>query len=440
MKRRLVQAMAILLLAGSRWGVQAQEPAALAMPRTLPSADAAPAGPPGQQPAPPQGYAYDLAQLTGLAEAYNPILQRDLARIEEARGSALQASLWSNPRFDTNNPQVFYARTILPNVGFQQEIPVAGKKRLDAAAAEKQVREAELALKQDRYDLFTAVRQQFYTTLAAQKRVEVLSELREVLGKSLEVGQKLKQARESSQIDVLLLRIDYQQAQVNVRQAQALLEGQRRQLAAIVGLPQLGAVTALGELSTQLPGFDEEAAQRYVVANHTSILSADAEIQRAKILLERARVEPYPNPYMGPAYQFGNIQGSSQFWFNIQFSIPVWDRNQGNILNARATVREAIESRTTAQNDLLARLADALARYRAARALAEEYERTIIPDAQEVMRLAQSAYARGLFEFARFLQAQRTVVESRSRSVDLLENVWRTAAEVAGLLQLDQFP
>ena len=59
-------------------------------------------------------------------------------------------------------------------------------------------------------------------------------------------------------------------------------------------------------------------------------------IEQTKHQLRRAEVEPVPNPYMGPAYQYGLTPGSEQLWFNIQFAIPVWDRNQGGIRAARA--------------------------------------------------------------------------------------------------------
>jgi hypothetical protein len=68
-----------------------------------------------------------LADLEDLTDRVNPVLRRDQAMIAAARGNAVQAGLFPNPRFDTNNPQVFNGRQSLYNVGFQQEIPVMGK-------------------------------------------------------------------------------------------------------------------------------------------------------------------------------------------------------------------------------------------------------------------------------------------------------------------------
>src|SRR6185437_17083553 len=131
-----------------------------------------------------------LQRLEELADQYHPILPRDRAQIDAARGNATQAGMWNNPRFDTNNPQVFNGRTSLLNVGFQQEVPVMGKKRLDQAAANEVARQNEFTLVQDRLIVFTNIRQQFYQVLADQRRIQVLTELVGVLRSSYETGQK----------------------------------------------------------------------------------------------------------------------------------------------------------------------------------------------------------------------------------------------------------
>src|SRR5579871_5203284 len=125
-----------------------------------------------------------LDRLEDLADQYNPILPRDRAQIDAARGQATQAGLWKNPRFDTNNPQVFNGRTTLLNIGFQQEIPVMGKTRLDQAAGNEVARQQEFNLIQDRLTVFTNLRQQFYQVLADQRRIQVLSEMANVLRQS----------------------------------------------------------------------------------------------------------------------------------------------------------------------------------------------------------------------------------------------------------------
>ena len=85
-----------------------------------------------------------LEHFEGLAERSHPALRRDRALIEAARGTAVQAGLLPNPQFNANNPWVFNGRDSLLNAGVLQEIPVLGKKRLDEAAANEGIRQAEI--------------------------------------------------------------------------------------------------------------------------------------------------------------------------------------------------------------------------------------------------------------------------------------------------------
>jgi cobalt-zinc-cadmium efflux system outer membrane protein len=385
---------------------------------------------------------YDLEQLTLLADQYSPILRRDQAQVDAARGNALQASLYPNPAFDTNNPQVFQGRNTLLNVGFQQDIVTMGKIRLDTAAALKVVRQTEVVFHQDRFALYGAVRVQFFHVLAGQKRVETLQKLVAVLKKAYAVSKKLTLT--TSKFDVLLVEIDLQKIQAELLKAQNLLEGDRKELAAIVGLPNLRFAKVAGDLDTELAEFDEETLRRFVATQHTQIQIGKLEIERNEILFRRARAEAVPNFRMGPAYQYGLTPGNDQFWFNITFPIPLWNRNQGAIRAAQANIRNAAETVQTVRNELIRQVADALSNHLAARRRVEKYRLEILPNAKKASDLAlagiQTRKGPESFDFLRFLQAQRAYVETYKDYVDALEDFWTTAALLSGLLQKESFP
>ena len=110
--------------------------------------------------------------------------------------------------FDTNNPQVFNGTNSLFNVGFQQPILVKGKFRLQKAAANQMVEQKQFSLVSDRFDMLAAVRQQFYTVLAAERRVQVLTELLGISAGSLKAAEGRVQAGEGTLPEVLLLRTE----------------------------------------------------------------------------------------------------------------------------------------------------------------------------------------------------------------------------------------
>ena len=152
------------------------------------------------------------------------------------------------------------------------------------------------------------------------------------------------------------------------------------------------------------------------------------------------QVEPYPNPTLGPTAAWGPTTQPTQFWLTFVFDIPVWNFNQGGRRAAAANIRDAQASLNMLQNDLLRQAADAYSRYRGAREVAERYGRDILPIAIRNQELNREAYEKREFELARFLQAQRMLTETYLEYVNALEQLWDSAAEVANLLQMEQFP
>jgi cobalt-zinc-cadmium efflux system outer membrane protein len=140
------------------------------------------------------------------------------------------------------------------------------------------------------------------------------------------------------------------------------------------------------------------------------------------------------------------VPGNDQFWFNVTFPIPAWDRNQGNIRQAKANVIVASESIDASRLNLVNQAANLLSQYRAARATVERYEGRgkaelgILANANEAARIVQVQYANKITDLATLLQAQRSAIQANSDYVDALSTLWSNATQLSGLLQLERLP
>ncbi len=81
-----------------------------------------------------------------------------------------------------------------------------------------------------------------------------------------------------------------------------------------------------------------------------------------------------------------------------------------------------------------------MAAYRAAEITVESYENGILPDARETLGLVQRGYEAQQFDYLRILQAQRSMVETNVEYINALQERLVAAADIAGLLQLYDFP
>lgn len=383
----------------------------------------------------------DLDQCVSLALLTHPRLIESDARISEARGEAVQAGLYPNPRVDSGNPQTIGgSRTGIYTIGLTQEVVRGGKLQLSQAAAQEGARQAEWECVRKRYEILTSVRQEFFSTLAAQRRKKLLEKLLDLSKRSEKTSMNLLEAEQVSETDVLLLRVERRRAETALQGAEIALLGQRRQLAASIGVPVSAVGEVEGNLTAQVPAFDDEQVLAEVLLTSPLVQAANVDVNKNILLRRRAEAEPIQNLSVQGGTQYQEATANYQALVGLYINIPLWNRNEGGIMSAHAAVRRSMANRQATQQELTKQIADAITRFHVAEQTVKNYEEGILPDAMRTLELVQKAYARGQFEISRLLQTQRTVFEANIDYISALENRLNSAAEIAGYLQLDQFP
>lgn len=409
---------------------------ATTVPARVPAArEAAPA-----PAAPDQTLPISLQQLVVYAESTNPILLKAQSEIEAAKGERVQAGLYPNPRMETNNPEIWSGQESYVNFGFQQDIVVKGKLRMEKAAADQLVRRESASYHVERMQMLTEIRKQYYVTLAAEHRLHLARYIVRISNQGLDAAQQLAKAGEGTETDVLLLDTQVQRSMSAMENAESTLVGEYKLLAAKVGMPDLAIHDIDGSLLSTPPEFDEAEIRDFLGQGSPYMAMGRAEIVRNSTLLRRAEVEPYPNIRMGPSYQTGTQPNSSQFWLSVVFDIPVWNLNQGNIRKAKADLANSMAELDVVRNQLLGKASDTLAQHRAARRVVDRIRHSILPNAQKTQALVQDGFSKGQFEVNRLLQSQHNLSDVATEYINQSEQVWTTAAELGGMLQLEHFP
>lgn len=383
-----------------------------------------------------------LDQLEQLADVANPIITRDQALVESAKGSAVQAGLMPNPSFNSGNPLVFNGRNALPNFGFQQEIPVMGKLRLDKAAADQTTLQAQHTAWQNRSAMKTAIRQQYYSVLALQTRLLWYDRFIAAFSELYRVGRDAAaKDKAANNAEVQAILIDLQRVQAQRRALATRLNINRRGLAFVVGQQVLTIGIVAGTLDGPYPRFDENAILQHVAGRSSAVRIAELTVTQSRIQAERARISWVPNPTLGPGYQDGvdPLPGSNQFWFNLTFSIPVWHQNQGTVHAARANVTSAQESLRVTQNQLQAKALELLSTYETALAKVLGHDEVILPTARRAVLDALETVKKDLKTLPGHAQVFRLWLQTENEFIDAQLELWNAAIELAGQLQIERF-
>jgi len=383
--------------------------------------------------------AWSLQDLQAWAEQNSPDLRQAAAEVEVQRGKAWQAGLYPNPMLDVGSPQLSGSQSQYTAM-LSQEIVTKRKLRLDRAAACREVAQAELRFLRTRFDLLTGVRQSFYATLAAEQRLEALQELMTVARRSAEAAQALEKSGEGARGDTLLLELELERADFALQNAAALQQAAQRQLAATLGDPDLVIQRLEGDLAAELADYPYQLTQAGILTRNALVQAAQVEVEKNEILLRRAVVQPFPNVTVGGGIMQQPMDPHEMAMVQISLPLPVWNKNQGNIHAAQASVGRATHAARKTQVDLTKQLAAATGRFDVARQQVAKYEKSILPKAKESVRITQQGFQQGQFDLLRVLQSQRVLIESELNYLNAQEARWNAAAEIAGLLQEEDFP
>lgn len=125
--------------------------------------------------------------------------------------------------------------------------------------------------------------------------------------------------------------------------------------------------------------------------------------------------------------------GDTAFLLGLSVPLPVFDRNQGNILRAGAELGRAEAEAERGRLYLDVALADAGRRLEQAWRAADALRRIALPAAREAAAAAREGYAAGKFSLLEVLDAQRALTELREQINAALLEVQQLRADIARL-------
>src|SRR6185503_18270143 len=157
----------------------------------------------------------------------------------------------------------------------------------------------------------------------------------------------------------------------------------------------------------------------------------ELEERRAVVAMEEAA--RIPDVTVGAAGRHFSDNGDDALVFDLSVPLPVFNRNQGAIAEARHRFDKARAEREAAAASVRAAIAATCGELAAAHEQALRLRDEVIPEAQRAFDGARAAYRQGAFRSVDVLDAQRTLFELRADYVAALETFHVQAAEVARL-------
>ncbi|MBI6563905.1 TolC family protein [Pseudomonas synxantha] len=353
----------------------------------------------------------DAALQTAFAN--NPDLAAAQWEIDIAQGGRQQAGLIPNPvaSWDAEDTRRNSRTT---SIKLSQTLELGGKRGARIELATRAQDAAALTLEQRRNVLRAEVIDSYYGALRAQERLDLAQRSMALAERGLVVANGRVSAGKSSPVEAIRAQVQVSEIRLELNRAQIGLSDAYRQLAARTG----SAATDFEALATQntfapaLPA----AAQLLARLEQTAELRlAELNIvqNEASVGLEKSQRIPDLDVSIGSQYDASvrervNLVG-------VSMPIPLFNRNQGNILAASRRTDQARDLRNATELRLRTETRQALDLWQTANTEVRAFNQQVLPAAQSAVDSATRGFEMGKFNFLDVLDAQRTLIAARTQ-------------------------
>lgn len=386
----------------------------------------------------PEASAMTLDGLESIAWSNNPTLTQAQAQVGAARGKALQAGLYPNPKLSYIGEQIGVMGTAGEWQGgeIQQEFVTAGKLRLSRQKHQARASVAEALDIAQQYRVLNDVRTHFYRTWGAQQIVGIRGELLKTAEDRLVTVREMFNVGQAKAADVALAKAALAEAKLELKMAENAARAEWEMLNAVIGC-RITPAALHGDLKGDTTPLDWEAAYAEILAHSPQLVMAHHKVRSDEITVERERVEPIPNVViLGGA---GRNFEAKETTYNAgaMISVPIFDRNQGTIRQAENDlVRARSEIRRT-ELALQHKLAERYRHYLTALQHVVRFEKTILPETRKAYEARLKAYRQDRENWPNVLAAQQKYFSRRIQYIEHLVT-WRTEeAIIQGYLLTD---
>ena len=349
----------------------------------------------------------------------HPGVTEALEAVEEARGHAIQEGLWPNPELELGAEGLHGNRGGDWLAGVSQHIPLFGSRALARKAAEAGVSATDQHLQARRKELAALAESVFYEALAAREEREIgETNLANAAGIA-EMTRQRFDAGDTAEMDWLRAAAEetHQRAELEVLRVRE--ETALATLALLCDIPLTETLSLSGTLLPEMEAFPTAASLGELLGNAPEQRAVEFEIEEAAGEVKALKREALPEPDIHVGWRQERAEKVHAVDFSISFDLPLFDRNQGAIAEARARGRRLEATRLAQIKGGHQQALFLLGEGRAALAEAKMLRAETFPKLEEACEALETALRLGGISLFEVLAAQQEVAEMRLHLLDL---------------------
>ncbi|HZO23496.1 MAG TPA: TolC family protein [Steroidobacteraceae bacterium] len=334
---------------------------------------------------------WDRAQLLAVALAENPELAVMRAATQVALAQQVRAHEWPNPELTLQSE---YSRgeryTWLYGVGFDFLLLAPRQRRIDLEIAHLATLSSAWQLTEKTWQVRRALIEALSDWQQARNEAPLLRQLMDSQRHLVELQERRVHAGEDPPSELIAVRVSLIETEQQLAQSRAAASSAQSAAAAALGMPPaaLDGVAIEWQDWGRPPDLDSQempALREAALLARADLASAINDYADSELRLQLAIARQYPEFHLDPGYYWDH--GVGKLPLNLGLVLPVFNRNRGEIAEARAGRELAGQRMLAVQADIYGSIEAALRED----ALAEESVAAI--DRQQTLADRQSQQA-----------------------------------------------
>ena len=380
-----------------------------------------------------------LSQALAYALLHNPELAVYAWEMRVSEAEELQAGLLPNPEIEIEMEEVgggggrsgFTSAESALQLSQLIELGDKRSRRVRIAALQSQLAGWEYEAK--RLDVFTKVANAFVDVLAAQRQLELANELTGLSEEMLTTVAQRVEAGKDSPVETTKAQVALSTVRIEQKRAIGQLESARKRLAVTWGSRSATFERVVGQFDQVLPVPAESQLLQLLVQN-PDIARWAVEMEQRRAILEMEKAKAIPDPSVRGGIQHFNETDDTSFLFGLSIPLPLFDRNQGEVLAAKYNIAKAQQQRRAAELAVYTAVVDAYQELSSAFTEVTDLKEEVLPGAQCAFDAVGQGYRQGKFNYLEVLVAQQTLFEAKGRYVESLAAYHKGKVEMERLI------
>lgn len=359
-----------------------------------------------------------MDQALETAFANNPDLAAAQWETGIAQGERQQAGLIPNPEVSWEAEDT-RRNSRTTTVMINQPIELGGKRGARIEVASRAQDAAGIELERKRNVLRADVIQAFYSSSTAQQRLLLSRQSLELAERGLRVAQGRIKSGKSSPVEGTRAEVQLSEVRLELRRAERDEASAYQRLAQVMGAP-LPAFVSVGDPGRSMPTVPDSSLLLNRIGETAELRLAKLQIDQREASLGLEKAQRIPDLTVSIGSQYDERERERVNVVGLSMPIPLFNRNQGNVLAAARRTDQARDLRNASELRLRTEIQTTLDQWMTANTEVASFNQTILPAAKSAVDTATRGFEMGKFNFLDVLDAQRTLISARTQYIQAI--------------------